>query len=154
MGNLQEIKEKAAYCLNCPTKPCTKGCPLGNNIPDFIKCIKEEKYEEAYNILAKTTVLQPICGRICPHEKQCQGNCVRRIKGEPVSIGELETFIGDRAISEGYDIEYDEEGDSFMGSWEYKNEDTGERIYFQFGGKTREEVAIDCLDWYRPTGDD
>ena len=104
MEKLEEIKEKAELCLNCPTRPCTKGCPLGNNIPDFIKCVKEGNYKEAYNVLLKTTVLQPICGRICPHNMQCQGNCVRGIKGKPVAIGDLEAFIGDMAIKEGYEI--------------------------------------------------
>lgn len=90
------INEKASYCLNCKVKPCSmKGCPLNNNIPIFIKEIKEKKYKEAYKILSETTVLQGICGRICPHQKQCQGSCIRGIKGEPVSIGELETFIFD-----------------------------------------------------------
>ena len=100
MEKLDEIKQKADYCLNCIARPCTKGCPLGNNRPDFIRCIKEEKYEDAYKVLTKTTVLQPICGRICPHMKQCQGNCVRGIKGEPVSIGELESLVVDMAIKE------------------------------------------------------
>ena len=102
MWNLDEIKNKAKYCLNCNAKPCTKGCPLGNNIPEFIRCVKENRFEDAYRVLAETTILQPICGRICPHEKQCQGNCVRGIKGEPASIGELEAFIGDMAIKEGW----------------------------------------------------
>lgn len=102
----EEINEKSQYCLNCKMKPCSlKGCPLGNDIPEFIKKIKEEKYEEAYKILSKTTVLPSICGRICPHEKQCQGECVRRIKGEAVSIGELEAFIGDMSIKENWKIE-------------------------------------------------
>lgn len=100
MNKIEEIKEKANYCLNCKTKPCKNGCPLGNNIPDFIKCVKEENYEEAYNVLLETTILQPICGRICPHEKQCQGSCVRGIKSTPVQIGELEDFVGDMAIQE------------------------------------------------------
>ena len=104
MKNLNEIKKRAEYCLNCKTRPCTKGCPLGNKIPDFIKYIKEEEYKEAFNILSKTTVLQPICGRICPHYKQCQGNCVRGINGAPVSIGKLEAFIGDMAIEENWKI--------------------------------------------------
>lgn len=95
---MENIKEKADYCLNCKVKPCSKGCPLGNDIPSFIKNIKEGKYENAYNVLLETTVLQAICGRICPHEKQCQGSCVRGIKAEPVSIGELEAFVGDMAI--------------------------------------------------------
>ena len=96
--NLEEIKEKAEYCLNCKTKPCTTGCPLQNNIPDFINCIKEEKYEKAFEILSGTTVFEPICGRICPHKSQCEGKCVRGIKGESVKIGDLETFVGDYAL--------------------------------------------------------
>ena len=95
----QIIKQKSEYCLNCKIKPCSlKGCPLNNDIPEFIKQIKEEKYEKAFEILSNTTVLSSICGRICPHKKQCEGSCVRGIKGESVSIGELEAFIGDYAI--------------------------------------------------------
>lgn len=102
---MEEIKEKANYCLNCPVKPCSnKGCPLGNNIPGFIQAVKEEDYRKAYEILSETTVLQPICGRICPHTKQCEGSCVRGIKSNPVSIGELEAFIGDIAIKENYEL--------------------------------------------------
>ena len=93
---MENIDEKASYCLNCKIKPCSnKGCPLGNNIPEFIKQIKENNYLKAYEILSETTVLPGVCGRICPHEKQCQGSCVRGIKGEPVSIGNLEAFIFD-----------------------------------------------------------
>lgn len=100
---MEEIKSKANYCLNCVTKPCSnKGCPLNNNIPGFIKAIKEENYKKAYEILSETTMLESVCGRICPHTKQCQGSCVRGIKGQPVSIGELEAFIGDIAIREEY----------------------------------------------------
>ncbi|MBQ9659438.1 MAG: FAD-dependent oxidoreductase [Clostridia bacterium] len=101
----EEIKEKLEYCLNCKIKPCSqKGCPLNNDIPDFIRLAKEEKYEEAYNLLSQTTVLPAICGRICPHMSQCQGSCVRGIKGEPVSIGDIEAFIGDVSIQNGYKI--------------------------------------------------
>lgn len=102
--DFSEIKEKAEYCLNCKNKPCTKGCPLKNNIPEFIKYIKEGRYKDAYGVLSETTVLSAVCGRVCPHNKQCQGNCVRGIKGEPVFIGELEAFIGDMAIKEGWKI--------------------------------------------------
>ena len=102
----QQIQDKSNYCLNCKLKPCSKnGCPLNNNIPDFIKQIKEKNYEEAYKVLQETTVLQSICGRICPHMKQCQGSCVRGIKSKPVSIGELEAFVGDMAIQNNYKIE-------------------------------------------------
>ena len=104
----EEIKEKLEYCLNCKTKPCSnKGCPLGNNIPGFIQKLKEEKYEDAYDILNETTVLQSLCGRICPHQKQCEGSCVRGIKGSSVSIGELESFIGDIALKKDFKIKTD-----------------------------------------------
>lgn len=100
-----EIRKKTEYCLNCKIKPCSnKGCPLNNNIPDFIGAIKQEKYQEAYDILCETTVLSSLCGIICPHQKQCQGSCIRGIKGNPVSIGELESYIGDIAIKNGYKI--------------------------------------------------
>lgn len=99
---MEQIKEKSNSCLNCKIKPCSvKGCPLNNDIPAFIKCIKEENYKEAYKILSKTTVLPGVCGRICPHTKQCQGSCIRGIKGEPVSIGELEAYAYDMATKEG-----------------------------------------------------
>ena len=102
---MEELKEKINYCLNCPVKPCSnKGCPLGNNIPGFIKAMKEEDYKKAYEILSETTVLEAVCGRICPHTKQCEGSCVRGIKSTPVSIGELEAFVGDMAIKNNYKI--------------------------------------------------
>ena len=101
-----KIREMSEYCLSCKNKPCSqKGCPLNNDIPTFIRYIKEENYEEAYKTLTKTTVLPAICGRICPHYKQCMGSCIRGIKGEPVSIGELEAFIGDMAIKNNYKLE-------------------------------------------------
>lgn len=99
---MENIKEKANYCLQCKIKPCSnKGCPLHNDIPAFIAKVKEENYKEAYKILSKTTVLPGVCGRICPHEKQCQGSCVRGIKGEPVSIGELEAHVFEKAMEQG-----------------------------------------------------
>ena len=110
--NLEEIKEQAEYCLNCKTKPCMAGCPLKNNIPDFIKCVKEEKYEEAYRVLSDTTIFEVICGRICPQKSQCEGSCVREIKGDSVHIGELEAFVGDYAL-ENIDIEIEEAKDNF-----------------------------------------
>ena len=102
---IEEIEQKANYCLNCKMKPCSqKGCPLNNNIPDFIQALKKEEYLEAYKILSETTVLPGVCGRICPHEKQCQGSCVRGIKGEPVSIGELESYVFDKVHELGYNL--------------------------------------------------
>lgn len=100
-----EIKEKLDYCLNCKTKPCQKGCPLGNDIPNIIALLKEDKTEEAYRVLTKTTVLPNVCSRICPHSKQCQGKCTRGIKGEPVEIGNIEKYLSDFAIKNNYKIE-------------------------------------------------
>lgn len=106
---MQKIEEKAEYCLNCKVKPCSlKGCPLNNNIPDFIREIKEKEYEKAYEILTETTVLPSICGRICPHYKQCMGSCVRGIKGSSVEIGDLEAFVGDMATDNNYKIKKQE----------------------------------------------
>lgn len=92
------IKEKSSYCLSCKSKNCMKGCPLSNDITDAIKYVKEEEYEKAYNKFLETTVLSSICGRICPHTKQCQGSCIRGIKGDAVDIGSIEAFVGDYGI--------------------------------------------------------
>ena len=95
----EEIQKYTEYCLNCPAKPCSnKGCPLNNDIPAFIKQVKEGNVKKAYKILSKTTVLGAICGRICPHMKQCEGSCVRGIKGDPVNIGEIEAYVFDEAL--------------------------------------------------------
>ena len=94
--------------MNCKNSQCRiKGCPLDNCIPEFIHEIDSKK---AYEILCNTTVLPAICGRICPHEKQCEGSCIRGIKGEPVSIGAMEAYIGDLSIENNYElsIEVDE----------------------------------------------
>lgn len=93
--DLEQIKKQADYCLHCKTKPCKTGCPLQNDIPDFIEQIKLGQVKEAYKILSETTIFEPICGRICPHKSQCEGSCIRGIKGESVHIGELESFVGD-----------------------------------------------------------
>lgn len=99
------IMEEAKNCLNCKSKPCTKGCPLENDIPEFISFVKKEKIEEAYKVLCKTTVLSPICGLICPHNSQCQGSCVKKIKGKPTSIGEIEAYVGKIALKNDYDYQ-------------------------------------------------
>lgn len=97
-----EENKTREYCLNCKIKPCSnKGCPLNNDIPAFIH---QTDYKKAFEILSRTTVFPAICGRICPHEKQCQGSCIRGIKGEPVSIGNMETYIGDISIKENWTI--------------------------------------------------
>ena len=102
---MKKINEIANYCLSCKIKPCQKGCPLENDIPEFIKCIKEENYEQAYSVLSRTTVFESICGRICPHMNQCKGSCIRGIKGKPVDIGHLEAFVGDLAIKNNYKLD-------------------------------------------------
>ena len=97
-----DILEETKYCLQCKVKPCSiKGCPLGNNIPEFIRLAKEEKYEEAYEVISTTSVLPGICGQICPHENQCQGSCVRGMRGKPVNIGEIEHFIFKQVVKSG-----------------------------------------------------
>lgn len=100
-----DIEEEINYCLNCKTKPCTKGCPLENDIPEVIRLIKNKEFEEAYKTLTKTTVLPAACGRICPHMKQCQSKCTRGIKQEPVQIGSIEAYLADIAIENKYKIE-------------------------------------------------
>lgn len=101
---MSKFKDLVNYCLNCTVKPCRKGCPLENDIPKFIKLAKDGDFLEAFSVLGETTVLSSICGRICPFDRQCEGNCVRRLKGEPVQIGKIEAIIGDKAIKEGYPI--------------------------------------------------
>ena len=93
-----EIKKLADFCVSCVTKPCQLGCPLNNDITSFIKSVKNDNYEEAFKTLSNTTVMPAICGKICPHEKQCQGSCVKRVSYEAVKIGDIESFIGDLAI--------------------------------------------------------
>lgn len=93
-----EIKKLADFCVSCVTKPCQLGCPLNNDTTGFIKAVKNDDYEEAFKILSNTTVMPAICGKICPHEKQCQGSCVKRVSYEAVRIGDIESFIGDLAI--------------------------------------------------------
>lgn len=87
--------EEAERCLNCKTRNCTAGCPVNVKIPEFISKIKDRKFDEAYNIIKETNSLPAVCGRVCPQESQCEGKCVRGIKGEPVGIGRLERFAAD-----------------------------------------------------------
>ncbi len=155
MNNI-EIKEKAGYCLNCKLKPCSqRGCPLHNNIPEFIKCVKEENYNKAYEILSETTVLPGICGRICPHKEQCQGSCIRGINGKPVSIGEIEAFVFDYAISQ---------GNSLKKIWEkeiQKNKKINKKVAIIGGGPsgltcaaflTRKGIKVTIYEKYNQLG--
>ncbi len=87
--------EEAQRCLHCKNKPCIGGCPVKIHIPDFIAKVAEGAFEEAYQIIQKTSSLPAVCGRVCPQETQCEQKCVRGIKGEPVAIGRLERFVAD-----------------------------------------------------------
>ena len=86
---------EAMRCLKCRKKPCMSGCPVMVKIPDFIAKVAEGEFEEAYQIISETSSLPAICGRVCPQETQCEGKCVRGVKGEPVGIGRLERFVAD-----------------------------------------------------------
>lgn len=92
---LEEAMEEAGRCLQCKHKPCVNGCPVGVPIPEFIQAVKEGNIEEAYEIISEENRLPAICGRVCPQESQCEGVCVRGLKGEPVAIGRLERFVAD-----------------------------------------------------------
>ena len=96
MGYTPEMAvEEATRCLNCKNKPCVDGCPVNVRIPEFIEKVAASEFEEAYRIIASTNGLPAVCGRVCPQESQCEGKCVRGIKGEPVGIGRLERFCAD-----------------------------------------------------------
>ena len=92
---LEQAVSEAERCLNCKNKPCVEGCPVRIQIPDFISKIKENDIEGAYEIISKSSSLPAVCGRVCPQEVQCEHNCVRARKGEPVGIGRLERFVAD-----------------------------------------------------------
>lgn len=93
----EEAMEEAARCINCKNAQCIKGCPVSINIPAFIEQVKAGDIEKAYHIISESSALPAVCGRVCPQESQCEGKCIRGIKGEPVSIGKLERFTADWA---------------------------------------------------------
>ena len=95
--NMEEAMEEAQRCLNCKNAQCVKGCPVSINIPGFIEKVKEGKIEEAYQVISESSALPAVCGRVCPQESQCEGKCIRGIRGEAVSIGKLERFVADWA---------------------------------------------------------
>lgn len=96
--NREEAMEEASRCINCKNAKCITGCPVAIDIPGFIKEVKEGNIEEAYKVIGRSSALPAICGRVCPQESQCEGKCIRGIKGEPVSIGKLERFVADYAL--------------------------------------------------------
>ena len=87
----------ASRCIGCKNAKCIEGCPVSINIPGFIAEVKEGKFEEAYKVISESSALPAVCGRVCPQESQCEGRCIRGIKGEPISIGKLERFVADWA---------------------------------------------------------
>ncbi len=91
--------KEAARCLNCKNKPCVSGCPVGVRIPEFIEKVASGDFNEAYDIIKSTNALPAVCGRVCPQENQCEGKCIRGIKGEPVAIGRLERFVADYVMN-------------------------------------------------------
>ena len=99
--NKEEAMEEASRCLKCKNARCMKGCPVSINIPGFIKEVQDGNFEEAAKIIAQSSALPAVCGRVCPQESQCEGKCIRGIKGEPISIGKLERFVADWASENG-----------------------------------------------------
>lgn len=106
LGYTKEMAmEEAARCLNCKHKPCMDGCPVNVPIPGFIEKVAEGDFEAAYEIITSENALPAICGRVCPQENQCEGKCVRGIKGEPVAIGRLERFVADYHMANAKTVE-------------------------------------------------
>lgn len=99
--NLEEAMQEASRCLNCKNARCVQGCPVGIDIPRFIEQLKTGNVEEAFKIISESSALPAVCGRVCPQESQCEGVCVRGIKGDAVSIGKLERFTADWAREHG-----------------------------------------------------
>lgn len=100
--NQEEAMAEASRCLNCKNAKCVKGCPVAINIPGFIEKVKTGDFEEAAKVIFRSSTLPAVCGRVCPQESQCEGQCIRGIKGEAVSIGKLERFVADWSRENGF----------------------------------------------------
>ncbi|WP_312693645.1 NADPH-dependent glutamate synthase [Caproiciproducens sp.] len=108
LGYTEEMAvEEAKRCLNCKNKPCVNGCPVSVRIPEFISSVAAGDMENAYKIIKTTNSLPAVCGRVCPQESQCEHNCVRGIKGEPVGIGRLERYVADWHMKHGGSEQFD-----------------------------------------------
>ncbi|MBS6645110.1 MAG: NADPH-dependent glutamate synthase [Clostridiaceae bacterium] len=100
--NKEEAMAEASRCLKCKNAKCMGGCPVSINIPGFIKEVEAGNFEEAAKVIAESSALPAVCGRVCPQESQCEGVCIRGIKGEPISIGKLERFVADWSRENGF----------------------------------------------------
>ena len=100
----EQVKEEASRCLSCKNPRCVKGCPVNIDIPSFIKALKEDNLEKAGEVIRNTSMLPSVCGRVCPQERQCEGQCVLGIKGEAVAIGALERYVGDNTAAKKTEI--------------------------------------------------
>ena len=94
--NKEEAMEEANRCIGCKNAQCIKGCPVSINIPEFISHVKQGDIEGAYQVISESSALPAVCGRVCPQESQCEGKCIRGIKGEAISIGKLERFVAEK----------------------------------------------------------
>lgn len=131
---MKSVSECANYCLNCKLKPCSlKGCPMQTKIPEFIMEVKNEHYENAYNLLQENNFFSHICSIVCPQEEQCEGSCIRGIKSEPTNIGMLEKFVNEWAIENKIEYKID------------KKESNGKRVAVIGSGPAGLECSIELL---------
>lgn len=131
---MKSVSECANYCLNCKLKPCSlKGCPMQTKIPEFIMEVKNEHYENAYNLLQENNFFSHICSIVCPQEEQCEGSCIRGIKSEPTNIGKLEKFVNEWAIENKIEYKID------------KKESNGKRVAVIGSGPAGLECSIELL---------
>ena len=99
----EEAMQEASRCLHCANPRCVTGCPVGIMIPEFIKFIKEDNIEAAYEVISKSSSLPAVCGRVCPQEKQCEAMCIKGFKSDAISIGSLERYVADEALKNNFD---------------------------------------------------